>query len=199
MPLDDLLTYFFIAVALGADALSLALGLGVAGPSRRAVMRASFTVGVFHVFMPLAGLLVGSVLGVMVGRVAIWMGGVILVVLGLKMIWEGWPWRRTVYSFQMARKALEMSKSNSFSWGGILALGWSVSVDAFGVGVGLGAFVDKGSYSGFFFFVIILGVVAALMTAAGLLLGRWLSYEAGKGAEIFSGLVLAGIGVKMLF
>jgi hypothetical protein len=120
--LDKLLTYFFIAVALGADAFSLALGLGMGGPSQRAVLRTSFTVGIFHIFMPLAGLLVGSVLGVMAGRVATWIGGVILVILGLKMIWEGRPWRREVYSFRTARKALE-KPGNVFSWGGILVLG----------------------------------------------------------------------------
>jgi hypothetical protein len=119
--LDKLLTYFFIAVALGADAFSLALGLGMGGPSRRAVLRTSFTVGIFHIFMPLAGLLVGSVLGVMAGRVATWIGGVILVILGFKMIWEGRPWRREVYSFRTARKALE-KPGNVFSWGGILVL-----------------------------------------------------------------------------
>jgi putative Mn2+ efflux pump MntP len=196
--LDELLTYFFIAVALGADAFSLALGLGMVGPSRRAVLRTSFTVGIFHIFMPLAGILVGSVLGAMVGRVATWIGGVILVILGLKMIWDGLPWRREVYSFRTARKALG-KPSDAFSWGAILVLGWSVSVDAFGVGVGLGTIIGGVTSSGLISFVIILGVVAALMTAIGLLLGRWLSYQSGKWAEIVGGLVLTGIGVKMFF
>ncbi len=197
--MDELLTYFFIAVALGADAFSLALGLGMSGPPRRAVLRTSFAVGIFHIFMPLAGLLVGSVLGAAVGRVATWIGGVILVALGLKMIWDGWPWRREVYSFQTAKKVLGKPTNNAFSWGGILVLGWSVSVDAFGVGVGLGTFIGEVTYSSIFSFVIILGVVAAFMTATGLLLGRWLSYQAGKWAEIVGGLVLVGIGIKMFF
>lgn len=194
----ELVTYFFTAVALGADAFSLALGLGMGGPSRRAVLRTSLTVGVFHILMPLAGLLVGSMLGIMVGRVAAWIGGIILVILGLKMIWEGWPWRYTVYSFQSAKKAVGHDRRGAFTWGGILTLGWSVSVDAFGVGVGLGTFINY-SYSGLFSFVMILGIVAALMTAMGLLLGRWLGYQVGKWAEIIGGLVLVGIGIKMFF
>lgn len=169
------------------------------GPSRRAVLRTSLTVGVFHIFMPLAGLLVGSVLGVVVGKVASWIGGVILVILGLKMIWEGWPWRRAVYSFQTAKKTIGKVTRNAFTWAGILTLGWSVSVDAFGVGVGLGTLTNGFSYNGLFSFVMILGMVAALLTAIGLLLGRWLSYQAGKWAEIVGGLVLAGIGIKMFF
>ena len=75
---------------------------------------------------------------------------------------------------------------------GILVLSWSVSVDAFGVGVGLGASISVLSY-----FVAILGIVAALMTAAGLVLGRWLGHQVGKWAELVGGLVLVVIGIKM--
>lgn len=191
--MDVLLTYFLVAVALGADAFSLALGLGLSKPSRRSIMRTSLSVGSFHVLMPLAGILVGGMLGAVVGKVAVWLGGTILVFLGLKMIRDGWPWRRDVFSFQSARESLEPThKSNAFSWAGILGLSWSVSVDAFGAGVGLGVTV-----SGLSYFVIILGVVAALMTAAGLMLGRWLGNRAGKWAEMVGGLVLIGIGIKL--
>jgi len=42
-------------------------------------------------------------------------------------------------------------------------------------------------------------VVAALMTAAGLLLGKWLGSWTGKWAEMLGGLVLIAIGIKMFF
>lgn len=191
--MDELLTYFLVAVALGADAFSLALGLGMEKPSRRDILRTSAVVGIFHVFMPLAGLLVGGLLGAAVGRVASWIGGVILILLGLKMAYDGWPWRRVVYSFRTAKESLGLPRANhAFSWGGILVLSWSVSVDAFGVGVGLGASISVLSY-----FVAILGIVAALMTAAGLVLGRWLGHQVGKWAELVGGLVLVVIGIKM--
>lgn len=194
--MDVLLTYFLVAVALGADAFSLALGLGMNKPCRRSIMRTSLSVGVFHVIMPLAGMLVGGVLGALVGNVAVWIGGTILVLLGLKMIREGWPWRKEVFSFKDAKAALPpLRKSDPFGWAGILGLSWSVSVDAFGTGVGLGVVTVSGLSS----FVIILGVVAALMTAAGLLLGKWLGNWTGKWAEMLGGLVLIAIGIKMFF
>lgn len=191
--MDVLLTYFLVAVALGADAFSLALGLGMNKPCRRSILRTSLSVGVFHVFMPLAGMLVGGVLGTLMGDVAVWIGGTILVLLGVKMIREGWPWRTEVFSFKDAEAALPpLRKGNPFCWAGILGLSWCVSVDSFGAGVGIGATI-----SGLSSFVIILGVVAALMTAAGLLLGKWLGNWTGKWAEMLGGLVLIAIGIKM--
>lgn len=198
--MDELLAYSFIAVALGADAFSLALGLGMSGPSRKTVLRTSLTIGVFHILMPLAGLLVGNLLGAAVGIVAVWMGGAILVVLGAKMIWDGWPWRCASYSFQTAKAALAKPKNNVLSsWGGILALGWCVSVDAFGVGISLGTYVGKISPQGMITLLMILGITAALMAAIGLLLGSWLNSQVGKWAELAGGLVLVGIGVRMFF
>lgn len=67
------------------------------------------------------------------------------------------------------------------------------------LGTCTGTIIGGVTSSGLISFVIILGVVAALMTAIGLLLGRWLSYQAGKWAEIVGGLVLTGIGIKMFF
>lgn len=193
--MDELLTVILVAIALGADAFSLALGLGMKNNSRRYILRASLVVGVFHIFMPLGGVLVGNLLGTLMGKVAIWAGGMILVFLGLKMIWDGSPWRRSNFSFREARKELELQRANTISsWGGLLALGWSVSIDAFGAGIGLGV-----SMGGLVAFVLILGFVAALMTAVGLLLGQLLGYWIGKWAELAGGLVLVVIGVKMFF
>ncbi|HAF17190.1 MAG: manganese efflux pump MntP family protein [Thermacetogeniaceae bacterium] len=190
--MDVLLTYFLVAVALGADAFSLALGLGMNKPCRGSILRTSLSVGAFHVIMPLGGILVGGLLGTVMGNVAVWIGGTILVLLGLKMIRDGWPWRRDVFSFKDAKATLSPQKSNPFCWAEILGLSWCVSVDAFGAGVGIGVTI-----SGLSSFVIILGVVAALMTAAGLLLGRWLGNWTGKWAEMLGGLVLIAIGIKM--
>lgn len=191
--MDKLLTLILVAVALGADAFSLALGLGMGNRSRRYIIRTAGVVGIFHVLMPLIGVLIGNYLGALIGRLAAWMGGLILIVLGLKMIREGWPQRITAFSLRDFRETLNppVVKATS-SWGGLLALSWSVSVDALGAGIGLGA-----TMSGLTTFVIILGLVAAAMTACGLLLGRLLGHWAGKWAEIAGGLVLAGIGVKM--
>ncbi len=190
--------YFLIAIALGTDAFSLSLGLGMCHPSSGAILRISFVVGVFHVLMPLVGLLVGNFLGAVVGKVAIWIGGLILIILGVRMIWEGWPRRSDLCSFSALGELLAKPK-DPFGIKKVLLLGWCVSVDALGVGVGLGTIFSGLTSGDLAFFVVMLGTVAALMTALGLLLGRWLGHQVGKGAEVLGGLVLTGIGIKMFF
>ncbi|KUK36315.1 MAG: Uncharacterized protein XD66_0978 [Thermacetogenium phaeum] len=193
--MDKLLTLILVAVALGADAFSLALGLGMGNRSRRYIISTAGMVGIFHVLMPLIGVLIGNYLGALIGRLAAWMGGFILIILGLRMIGEGWPWRVTAFTLRDFREMLSPAAAKpASSWGGLLALSWSVSVDAFGAGIGLGA-----TMKGLTAFVVVLGLVAAAMTACGLLLGQLLGHWAGKWAEIAGGLVLAGIGVRMFF
>lgn len=185
-----------VAMALGADAFSVALGMGM-NPliTKNYIFWASSVVGAFHILMPLAGFYVGSLLGGLVGRVAVWIGGGILIILGSRMVWNGFPWRWEAYSFQKARYLWEKPLPSSLlGWGGLFALSWSVSVDSFGVGIGLGASMARISYV-----VLILGVVAGLMTAAGLVLGQIFTRWAGNWAKTLGGLVLAGTGLKMFF
>jgi hypothetical protein len=99
-------------------------GLGMNNRSYRYILRASSVVGIFHIFMPLGGALTGNFLGSLMGKMAVWAGGLILVFLGLKMIWEGFPWRRSCFSFQEARKELDFQRTNPVSsWGGAFCSG----------------------------------------------------------------------------
>lgn len=195
----DWTTLLLIALALGVDAFSLALGLGITRPGRRYVWRTSLMVGLFHIIMPLAGILVGTLLGGMIGRVALWLGGGLLVFLGVKMAWNGVPqhWRHFGYPQPQAKPlnlVAPVRTKSDIRWRRLLALSWGVSMDAFGVGVGLGTTMRSLTL-----FIIILGITAALMTAAGLYLGRWISYGIGGWAEFAGGLILAVMGVKLLW
>jgi len=56
-------TVFLIAVALGTDAFSMAVGVGLCGITRKKIFLISFVIALFHIFMPLGGLLLGTWLG----------------------------------------------------------------------------------------------------------------------------------------
>jgi putative Mn2+ efflux pump MntP len=77
--------------------------------------------------------------------------------------------------------------------GGLLVLAASVSMDALSVGFTLGTV--KASL---IMVALVCGVVAGLMTFAGLLLGRGLGRWAGEKAQLAGGLILLGIGVKLI-
>lgn len=179
----SLFTLIVLAVALGTDAFSLCVGIGLAGVNRRQIIIVSLTVLVFHIAMPLIGWFVGEFAGSLLGRVAAILGSLLLVYLGVKMIWETW------------RPRSEQTPARvNVSTGGVLLLGASVSMDALSVGFTLGAHqVNLLLTAG------IIGIVAGIMTFTGLVFGRFLGSWVGEKAQLLGGLVLIGIGVKMIF
>ena len=186
-----------VAVALGADAFSLSLAIGLRGIQKRMIVHLSLVIAAFHVIMPLCGMLLGQALGTILGQYANYMGAVVLIGLGGRMIYNAYRPDTQHCSFGEARKSLFQKKSSSTSslkgWG-IYVLAASVSIDALSVGVSLGTI-----RADLFITVMIMGFVAGLMTAMGLVLGGMMGTRLGGKAELLGGLVLFLIGVKLFF
>ncbi|NPV90715.1 MAG: manganese efflux pump [Firmicutes bacterium] len=180
----ELFTVLLVAVALGTDALSLAVGIGMTRVTRREILVLSGTISIFHVFMPLAGFLVGEYLGSLMGRYAVWLGATVLLALGIHLLWDGLNPERD----------LDDLKRNYYGIGGLLLLAVSVSLDALGAGFSLGAFS-----MGLPLTIGLIGVTAGLMTAAGLVFGRYIGRFLGNRAELLGGVVLIILGIKMFF
>ncbi len=176
-------TLITLAVALGADAFSLCLGVGMAGVNRRQALIITITVLVFHIFMPLAGWYMGELAGALLGRAASLIGAALLIYLGSRMIWES------------RRKGRESGiKIYKFSASGLVLLGLSVSMDALSVGFTLGA-----QQVNLLRTVLTIGLVAGIMTATGLACGRFMSSLVGDRAQFLGGLILVAIGIKLFF
>lgn len=175
-------TVLALAVALGTDAFSMCLGLGMAGVTRRQIVIVSLTVLLFHIIMPLLGWYAGEFAGTLAGRAAGIAGALLLVYLGVKMIRSVWKDGET-----LDPKVVLVN-----TWG-LLLLAASVSMDALSVGFTLGTRqVDLPLTAG------VIGVVAGAMTAAGLVLGRFVGARAGERAVLGGGVLLVGIGVRMI-
>ncbi len=176
--------YTILALALGlsADAFSFSLGLGMTGVTRRQILLISLTVLVFHIIMPLAGYFVGGVFGVFLGKFAGVAGALILVLLGLRMIWES-----------ISRQERNFTGYVLTSTYGIVILGATVSLDALSVGFTLAT-----QKIALVFPAVIMGIVAGAMTFAGLGFGQKVGEWLGGRAVLLGGLVLVYIGVKLL-
>jgi putative Mn2+ efflux pump MntP len=171
---------FLLAVALGTDAFSMCLGIGMAGVKRLQVLLITLTVLLFHIAMPLLGFQLGELAGGFLGRTATLVGAALLLYLGVRMIRES----------SGGDEPRVMLLNN---WG-LLLLGASVSMDALSVGFTLGTLRAQ-----LIFTVVTFGLVAGLMTFSGLVLGRFLGQVAGERARLLGGLILIGIGVKLFF
>jgi len=177
-----LITLLALAVALGSDAFSLCVGIGMAGVNRRQIAFISLTVLIFHIFMPLLGWYAGGYLGAKVGKAAAVAGALLLVYLGAKMIWDA------------VKPGEDEPKFIITNTGGLLLLAASVSMDALSVGFTLGTRqVSLVLAAG------VIGLVAGFMTLGGLTLGKYVGSWVGERAQLVGGFILAGIGAKLVF
>lgn len=177
----SVLTVVLLALALGTDAFSLCLGIGLAGVTRRQAALITATVLGFHIVMPLAGFAAGELAGGMIGRAAAVVGALLLLYLGLRMVQE---------SLRGGEKPPRVMLLNGW---GLLLLGASVSMDALSVGFTLGTMRFDLPFT-----VLAFGLIAGMMAGGGLLLGRCLGLWAGERAQLLGGLLLLGIGVKLI-
>jgi putative Mn2+ efflux pump MntP len=175
------LTLGALAAALGADAFSLCIGIGLAGVSRRNILLITVTVILYHIFMPLIGWQLGEYAGRLIGRAAVIAGAVLLAYLGGRMIWEA----------KKAGSGQDPERIRFNVWG-ILLLGASVSMDALSVGFTLGT-----RQVNLISTALVIGAVAGAMTFAGLVSGRYLGAWVGARAQFLGGLILIAIGINL--
>lgn len=178
---SQLLPLLLMAVALGTDAMSLSIGIGLRGVSTRDVLRISSVVGIFHVLMPLLGIVLGHLFGLLVGEIARWLGALIVAFIGGRMIW-GCLGRKECLATNWVLTGMPL-----------LLLAGSVSMDALSVGFSLGAIGYNVLVA-----AAVFGLFGALMTGLGLVFGDRLGNCVGDRAELVGGGVLIILAIHML-
>jgi manganese efflux pump family protein len=177
----QIFTLLIVAVALGMDAFSLGIGLGMNGlPLRRGVWL-SFSVGFFHMLLPLVGILLGKVLSVMMKDIAAVVGGGMLCALGIHMLVHVW-------------KREEEKSASVHSAVSVFLFSLSVSVDSLSAGLSMGLFEVNVLVA-----VALFGLFGALMSGMGVLMGRYVGDWIGVYGETLGGVILLLLGSKFLF
>lgn len=179
----DNLTLFGIALALAMDAFAVALGAGVTLQrlTGRHIFRLSFHFGLFQALMPVIGWLAGLTLVQWIAAWDHWIAFGLLSFVGGRMILE---------SFQIEKPATK-DPTRGLT---MVILSIATSIDALAVGFSL-------SLLGVSIWLpaIVIGLVAGALTIIGMLLGGRIGGRWGSRVEIFGGLVLILIGLKILW
>ena len=178
-----------LALAMDAVAVSIASGLSIKPPHAlrvRDALKMAAYFGAFQAIMPLLGYLLGL-------SVAKWIdtfGGVIafvvLMALGLKMIYE-------------SRSAGEEKAASPTPFGTrkLITLAIATSLDAFAVGVSFSLL-----QIGLAPTVLVIGVITFVLCLPAVWFGSQFGPRLGKAtakyAEVLGGIVLIGIGCKLL-
>ena len=178
-----LLTTLFIAVGLAMDAFaaSVAGGFLYEGNRLRNAFRVSVFFGLFQAVMPVFGWLIAFRAHGFILWLDHWIAFVLLLVIGLRMI------------FESARKRDKGSVPTRLGTGILLALSIATSIDAFAVGITF-ALLDTNILVP----VCIIGAVTFVLSLLGFLAAKKIGRVAGRYVGIIGGLILIGIGIKIL-
>ena len=151
---------------------------------RRGLLMA-FILGFCQFAFPLMGAVIGDIARAFIEAVDHWVAFGLLAIIGGKMIVEG---------IRNEEEEGEM-KYKSLNVGTYFLLGVATSIDGLAVGIGLGLDNPMGTV---LWVVALIGAVTFVVSQIGIYLGRRNIPIPERSANIIAGLVLFGLGVKIL-
>ncbi len=182
----NLVELFIVALGLAMDAFAVAVAssvtLGKASP--RQVFRLSFHFGLFQAMMPVLGWLAGLSVRDAMQTWDHWAACGLLTAIGGRACWS---------ALRGGAEEEEKRAADPTRGAMLVSLSVATSIDALAVGVSfsmLRVVVWQAS--------AVIGVVAGAMTVLGMALGSRLGARFGERMELVGGLVLIGIGVKIV-
>ncbi|WP_188207615.1 manganese efflux pump MntP [Alkalibacillus aidingensis] len=174
---ESLAPLLLITIAVGMDAFSVSMSVGLMRQRLRMLLFFVSVVGFFHVVMPLLGITLGHMLSEKLGSIAQIIGGWMLIMIGIQMIFA------TFFEKETKRYIGMMS---------LIILAFTVSLDSFSVGISIGMFGIN-----YYFVILLFGLVSMLLSWAGLLLAHHGERFLGRYSEALGGLVLLALGIQM--
>jgi len=180
----DWISLIAVACALAMDAFAVAIvsGLTLSPLTGRHVFRLAFHFGLFQALMPVIGWAAGNAVYRYISAVDHWVAFGLLVFVGGRMIWG---------ALHEVKEKRDLSDPTS-GWT-LVVLSIATSIDALAVGLSL-AMIG----SAIILPAIIIGLVAAAFTIAGMLLGRRIGSLWGRRVEALGGIILVAIGIKIV-
>jgi manganese efflux pump family protein len=171
-----------VAFGLALDAFAVSLGAGAVGRigNHRGAVRLAFHFGLFQFLMPVLGWYLGFKLEPLVKSLDYWIAFFLLLYIGIKMILDSY---KPIGEFRK-----DPSKGKE-----MVLLSIATSIDALVVGFSLAILMISVWYPAF-----IIGIITAILSITGIYVGKVIGSKIGKKMEIIGGLVIIGIGIKIL-
>ncbi len=178
----DFISVFFIAVGLAMDAFSVSITQGLTSKLNvKHALTIAIFFGGFQALMPVLGWISGIQLENIISTFAPYIAFGLLLIIGVKMIYE------SIYSSN------EDDEGKSLSFRYLLILSIATSIDAFAVGVTF-AFLNTPVIQP----ALIIGIVTFALSFIGVYIGKKIGHFLEGKIEVLGGLILIGIGFKIL-
>ncbi len=180
----DFTTLFLIALGLSLDsfAISLANGLSIKKLNAWLVFKSSTNLALFQGLMPVIGYYIAVGFQDVIQDYDHWIAFILLFLIGSKMVYEG-----LIKNESENEDGVELSRIR------LVAQGIGTSIDALAIGVSF-AFLNIA----IFVPVLVIFLVTFFASLIGIQLGKFYGKRLGSKMEILGGIILIGIGVKIL-
>jgi len=179
----DVLSILLIAIGLAMDAFAVSIvsGFTLAHIKVRNALTIALFFGLFQALMPVIGWLSGNTLKGYISGVDHWVAFGLLFIVGCRMIYE---------SFKLESDKKNIDPENI---GVLLILAIATSIDALAVGISL-SFIDVAIIIP----ALIIGIITFLLSYIGVYIGNRFGHFFERRIEMLGGLLLIGIGIKIL-
>lgn len=183
----SILEIWLLAVSLAIDCFTVSITSGIILHRIRwgIFLKMAFLFGLSQAAMPFLGWLGASRFNHLIETYDHWIAFALLAFLGIRMIREHFK-DEEERSFDPTRMKV------------ILTLAVATSIDALAVGISF-AFTGFRTLSSLLYPLTAIGIASFVISLAGSLIGVFFGKRFNLRVEIFGGLVLIGIGVKILF
>lgn len=179
----DIISIIFIAVGLSMDSFGVSIvnGCTIKELDAKKIILIALSLSLFQAFMPVIGWLAGLSIERYIRELDHWVVFILLSFIGLKMIIEGVKKNNNCELSELKGKRL---------------IGQSIatSIDAFAIGISF-SLLQLSLVTP----VLIIGAVTFGFSLIGLFLGKYFGKIFGKRVDIAGGLILIGIGIKILY
>ena len=169
-----------VGLSMDAFAVSVCKGLAVQRPDRKTALVCGLWFGFFQALMPVTGFFLGRIFADAIQAVDHWVAFGLLAIVGGNMIRE-------------ATEEDECPSDPNLSVKAMLPLAVATSIDALAVGISL-AMAEVSIWTA----VALIGVTTFALSAVGAAVGGVFGRKYEKKAEIFGGVTLILLGLKIL-
>ena len=185
----DYISLFLIAVSLAMDAFAVSVCNGITMQSVKLRHACAYGAmfGGLQFLMPVIGYLLGSTFSIYIESIDHWIAFALLAVIGGKMIAD------TFRKEKADTSDADDADAAAISLGKLFALGIATSIDALAVGISI-------ALTGWDIWIssLVIGAVAFVLSFIGVLAGKKLGAHFQKNAGRLGGIILIGIGLKIV-
>ena len=181
----DILSIIIIGIGLAMDCFAVSISKGVCLKKFRLnkALRMAMLFGLFQGLMPLIGYFAGYSFANQIRDYDHWIAFILLSIIGVKMFIEG---------LKPIDPHCEI-KSNPFKWKVLFTLALATSIDAMATGIVFVSFPDR-----IWIAVVNIGIISFIFSLLGVYLGVHFRSKIKINVEILGGIILIGIGLKIL-